>query len=268
MTVPLFHVDAFADRPFAGNPAAVCLLPDWKEDRWLQAVAGEMNLSETAFLVERPGHFDLRWFTPRAEVDLCGHATLASAHVLWQQGQATGDEIRFSTRSGILTARNEARRDRTRLPARTGRTGPAAGRPPGCAGRLSLLRRQEPLRLRRGSGLRGHAAASGAGFPAAGDRPLPGRDRHEPVGRPPIRLRVTGVLPPAGRGRRPGVRLGPLLPGRLLAEAARQGRVRGVPGVGQGRRGEGAGRRGPGRCWAAGRSRWRRGELLVGGGRS
>src|SRR5450631_1936014 len=82
MTVPLFHVDAFTDRPFAGNPAAVCLLPDWKGDRWLQAVAGEMNLSETAFLVERPDHFDLRWFTPRVEVDLCGHATLASAHVL------------------------------------------------------------------------------------------------------------------------------------------------------------------------------------------
>src|SRR5947209_7494019 len=107
MTVPLFHVDAFTDRPFAGNPAAVCLLPSWKEDRWLQAVAGEMNLSETAFLVRQPGHFDLRWFTPKAEVDLCGHATLASAHVLWQQGKTTGNEIRFSTRSGILTARNK-----------------------------------------------------------------------------------------------------------------------------------------------------------------
>ena len=104
MTVPLFHVDAFTDRPFAGNPAAVCLLPARREDRWLQAVAREMNLSETAFLVERPGHFDLRWFTPKVEVDLCGHATLASAHVLWQQAQATDDEIRFTTRSGILKA--------------------------------------------------------------------------------------------------------------------------------------------------------------------
>src|SRR5205814_3595434 len=83
MTVPLFHVDAFTDRPFAGNPAAVCLLPSWKEDRWLQAVAREMTLSETAFLVRQPDHFDLRWFTPKVEVDLCGHATLASAHVLW-----------------------------------------------------------------------------------------------------------------------------------------------------------------------------------------
>jgi PhzF family phenazine biosynthesis protein len=79
MTVPLFHVDAFTGGPFAGNPAAVCLLPAWKEDRWLQAVAREMNLSETAFLVKRSDGFDLRWFTPTVEVDLCGHATLASA---------------------------------------------------------------------------------------------------------------------------------------------------------------------------------------------
>jgi PhzF family phenazine biosynthesis protein len=104
MTIPLFHVDAFTDRPFAGNPAAVCLLPSWKTDSWLQAVAREMNLSETAFLVTQTDHFDLRWFTPKLEVDLCGHATLASAHLLWQQSQVAGDEIHFSTRSGILKA--------------------------------------------------------------------------------------------------------------------------------------------------------------------
>src|SRR5262245_54694813 len=104
MPIPLFHVDAFTDHPFAGNPAAVCLLPAWKEDRWLQSVAREMNLSETAFLVTQPDHFDLRWFTPAVEVDLCGHATLASAHILWQQGESISDEIRFSTRSGILKA--------------------------------------------------------------------------------------------------------------------------------------------------------------------
>src|SRR5260370_5346334 len=105
MALPLFHVDAFTDRPFAGNPAAVCLLPSWKDEPWLQAVASEMNLSETAFLVKQQGHFDLRWLTPKVEVDLCGHATLASAHVLWQQGLAQlGEEIRFSTRSGILKA--------------------------------------------------------------------------------------------------------------------------------------------------------------------
>jgi len=105
MTVPLFHVDAFADRPFSGNPAAVCLLPSWKEDRWLQAVGREMNLSETAFLVRGDDGYQLRWFTPTAEVDLCGHATLASAHVLWQQNLADSAEvIRFSTRSGLLQA--------------------------------------------------------------------------------------------------------------------------------------------------------------------
>ena len=105
MTIPLFHVDAFTERPFSGNPAAVCILPAWKEDGWLQAVAAEMNLSETAFLVQQPGHWDLRWFTPKVEVDLCGHATLASAHVLWHQGLAGATEqIRFSTKSGILKA--------------------------------------------------------------------------------------------------------------------------------------------------------------------
>src|SRR4029078_12283298 len=92
MTIPLFHVDAFTDRPFAGNPAAVCLLPSWKEERWLQAVAREMNLSETAFLVQQPDHFDLRWFTPKVEVDLCGHATLASAHVLSHEWKTTYKE--------------------------------------------------------------------------------------------------------------------------------------------------------------------------------
>jgi len=105
MTLPLFHVDAFTDRPLSGNPAAVSLLPSWKEDRWLQAVGRDMNLSETAFLVQNADGFDLRWFTPKAEVDLCGHATLASAHVLWQQGFVkSAEQIRFSTRSSILKA--------------------------------------------------------------------------------------------------------------------------------------------------------------------
>jgi PhzF family phenazine biosynthesis protein len=105
MNLPLFLVDAFTEHPFAGNPAAVCLLPSWRDNSWLGAVAGEMNLSETSFLVKNSDGFDLRWFTPKVEVDLCGHATLASAHVLWEQGAAkTDEEIRFSTRSGILKA--------------------------------------------------------------------------------------------------------------------------------------------------------------------
>jgi PhzF family phenazine biosynthesis protein len=104
MPLPLFHVDAFTDRPFTGNPAAVCLLADWPPIRWLQGVAQEMNLSETAFLVKRDDRFDLRWFTPRVEVDLCGHATLASAHVIRELGLNAGASVRFDTRSGILTA--------------------------------------------------------------------------------------------------------------------------------------------------------------------
>jgi len=106
MPIPFFLVDAFTDRLFGGNPAVVCLLSAWKDDRWLQDVAAEMNQSETAFLVVHNADiFKLRWFTPKVEVDLCGHATLASAHVLWQQGIARlDDEVCFSTRSGLLKA--------------------------------------------------------------------------------------------------------------------------------------------------------------------
>jgi len=112
MTQPIVQVDAFTARPFAGNPAAVCLLERPRDEEWLRNVAREMNLSETAFLLPagggRPGDFHLRWFTPATEVDLCGHATLAAAHVLWEEGRiAPGAEIRFQTRSGLLTARRE-----------------------------------------------------------------------------------------------------------------------------------------------------------------
>jgi PhzF family phenazine biosynthesis protein len=106
MSIPIFQVDAFTDKPFAGNPAAVCILPDPRDDAWHQAVAAEMNLSETAFLTKEADGFRLRWFTPKVEVALCGHATLASAHVLLQEGLARPDEtIRFHTQSGVLTAR-------------------------------------------------------------------------------------------------------------------------------------------------------------------
>jgi PhzF family phenazine biosynthesis protein len=98
-------VDAFTDQPFRGNPAAVCVLSSPAEERWMQDVAREMNLSETAFLHPVEDGFALRWFTPTTEVDLCGHATLASAHVLWQDGHlGPGDTARFHTRSGVLTA--------------------------------------------------------------------------------------------------------------------------------------------------------------------
>ena len=99
-------VDAFAEQPFTGNPAAVCVLNQPGDVRWMQLVAREMNLSETAFLFPEGDAFRLRWFTPTVEVDLCGHATLASAHVLWESGRLPPtEEARFQTRSGLLTAR-------------------------------------------------------------------------------------------------------------------------------------------------------------------
>ena len=105
MGIRAFKVDSFTAEPFAGNPAGVCLLEEARDERWMQAVAREMNLSETAFLVRDGGGFRLRWFTPAAEVALCGHATLASAHILWQEGiVAPGDTARFFTKSGELRA--------------------------------------------------------------------------------------------------------------------------------------------------------------------
>ncbi|MBV8274964.1 MAG: PhzF family phenazine biosynthesis protein [Verrucomicrobia bacterium] len=103
---PITVVDAFTSVPFAGNPAAVCVLEQEDSAEWMQSVAKEMNLSETAFLVsEGENVFRLRWFTPKVEVKLCGHATLASAHVLWEEGQATNSKpLHFETLSGRLTA--------------------------------------------------------------------------------------------------------------------------------------------------------------------
>ena len=105
MGLAIYQVDAFTDQPFAGNPAAVCLLPAPRDEQWMQSVAREMNLSETAFLHREKDGWLLRWFTPAVEVALCGHATLASAHVLWETGQVLPDETaRFHTKSGLLTA--------------------------------------------------------------------------------------------------------------------------------------------------------------------
>jgi PhzF family phenazine biosynthesis protein len=103
MKVPYYHVDAFASRPFAGNPAGVCVLDAWLPDAVLQQIAFENNLSETAFVVARAEYYDLRWFTPAVEVDLCGHATLAAAFVLFTYLGHPGDEVHFSSQSGRLT---------------------------------------------------------------------------------------------------------------------------------------------------------------------
>jgi PhzF family phenazine biosynthesis protein len=129
LTVNIVTVDAFTEKRFSGNPAAVCILPAAPDEDWMQKVAREMNLSETAFLVRRPSRikgektsgrergrsrsasFDLRWFTPTVEVDLCGHATIASSHVLWEEGHVAPDQkLRFHTRSGLLSAERREER--------------------------------------------------------------------------------------------------------------------------------------------------------------
>lgn len=100
----MYLVDAFTDKPYRGNPAAVCVLEAEQPNEWMQRVANEMHASETAFLLKQGEGYSLRWFTPVAEVDLCGHATLASAHLLWEERLFTGPQLKFYTKSGLLTA--------------------------------------------------------------------------------------------------------------------------------------------------------------------
>jgi PhzF family phenazine biosynthesis protein len=130
MRTPIWQVDAFTSEPFSGNPAAVCVLDEARPEPWMQQVAREMNLSETAFLVAEEGGFLLRWFTPACEVSLCGHATLASAHVLWAEGMV--EELRqlvFRTlHSGTLTAQQRQGRVELDFPARPPAEVPAPAR--------------------------------------------------------------------------------------------------------------------------------------------
>jgi predicted PhzF superfamily epimerase YddE/YHI9 len=134
-SLPVFAVDAFAEKPFTGNPAAVVLLDGPRDDAWRQAVAAEFNLSETAFVEPEGAGFRLRWFTPTVEVPLCGHATLAAAHALWEAGRVPAEgAISFGTKSGTLTARREAEwivLDFPALPVR------AAAPPPGLLAALT-----------------------------------------------------------------------------------------------------------------------------------
>ena len=122
MEIPIHHLDAFVtDGVFSGNPAAVCPLREWLPDRVMQQIATENNLSETAFFVGKGGVYDIRWMTPVAEIDLCGHATLATAHALWQTGRlAVGRDARFDTRSGVLTCRCEEGTIRMDFPEESG----------------------------------------------------------------------------------------------------------------------------------------------------
>ncbi len=122
MNLAIYQVDAFTDRPFGGNPAAVCIVNEELADSLMQDIAAEMNLSETAFVSPGNGDFSLRWFTPTTEVQLCGHATLAAAHVLWKEGHASADEVlEFNTRSGKLSARLNGDLVELDFPAESGR---------------------------------------------------------------------------------------------------------------------------------------------------
>jgi len=139
MGLKIVQVDAFASRPFSGNPAAVCVLSAPRDARWMQDVAREMNLAETAFLHPENEGYRLRWFTPAVEVALCGHATLASAHVLWEEGRLpAGQQARFHTQSGLLTADRRGDWIELDFPA----TPPApAPEPPGLAAALGVTPR-------------------------------------------------------------------------------------------------------------------------------
>lgn len=125
MSIPYYQVDAFTSSLFSGNPAGVCLLADWLPDTVLQSIAAEHNLAETAFVVPRGSYFDLRWFTPVLEMDLCGHATLAAAHVLFCHLGRHDSEVRFQTCSGMLTVVRQDKILTLDFPAR-----PAAVCPP------------------------------------------------------------------------------------------------------------------------------------------
>jgi PhzF family phenazine biosynthesis protein len=136
MSIPLFQVDAFTNTPFRGNPAAVCLLDGPRDDDWLQNVAREMNLSETAYLYPEADGYRLRWFTPSVEVALCGHATVASAHILWETGRLKANQqARFHSRSGLLTADRRGDWIELDFPAKPSEK---AAPPPGLASSLGI----------------------------------------------------------------------------------------------------------------------------------
>jgi PhzF family phenazine biosynthesis protein len=120
MKLPIFQIDAFTDHLFGGNPAAVVLLESWLPDKVLAAIAAENNLAETAFVIPGPDEIPLRWFTPTIEMDLCGHATLAAAHVLFRHFRPSADRLSFATRSGNLAVTTDADRLTLDFPARPG----------------------------------------------------------------------------------------------------------------------------------------------------
>ena len=194
------QVDAFTSEPFGGNPAAVCLLPAPADEAWMQQVAREMNLSETAFLVERSdGSFDLRWFTPAVEVDLCGHATLASAHVLWEGNHLAPDAPAFLSHTVRPTVRGSARRvDRDGLPRGAGPASIRSRRPGRRPRGRSDLCRAKPLRLPRGGRLGADSAAASRLTSGGSETLLPAEASSSPRGpRPTVSTSCRATSPRA-----------------------------------------------------------------------
>ncbi len=197
MAQRITQVDSFTDRRFSGNPAAVCVLSEPADPRWMQDVAAEMNLSETAFAQRLDGEsrFHLRWFTPNSEVDLCGHATLATAHVLWEEAHIAPDQVpHFETRSGPLLARRgptgieldfprEAVESELTSPAELALLEAAIPAP-------HPLRGLQSVRSAGRAGGRGDARRPSPRHPQARAAPLSGRDRDEPLRQRRVRLRL------------------------------------------------------------------------------
>ena len=208
MPTPLFRINAFSQDPFGGNPAAICFLDREAHPDWMQAVAAELDLAETAFLLRKGDDFGLRWFTPTVEVPLCGHATLASAHAIWEAGRSDPEAtLRFQTKSGLLEARRQGDSIWLDFPALP--PSPAAA-PPGLIEALGI----RPSYVGRGSEMFflvevESADAVRALRPAFAHPPFP-----DPPGRPRVSpgLLFCGKFPFRNSKRRPGVSRGD--PGR------------------------------------------------------
>ena len=218
MRLPIYQVDAFTDKLFGGNPAAICPLETWLPDATMQAVAAENNLAETAFFVREGGEYALRWLTPSVEVDLCGHATLASAHVVFNFLEPERESVRFRTlRAGTLVVSRGAGMLTMDFPAR-----PAAPceAPAGLLAVLGGAPREvlAPAISRRLRQRRGDCRAQ-AGFGRARPGGLLGRDRDR-AGRERCRFRFAFFCSGAGRSGRSGDRLGPHHPRALLGETS------------------------------------------------
>ena len=231
MKIPLYQIDAFAARPFSGNPAAVCPLEQWLDEATLQAIAAENNLSETAFLVAEDEGFHLRWFTPAVEVELCGHATLATGWVIFNRFDWPLEAIDFRTRSGVLTVSRDGERLAMDFPARPATHGDTVDAVAGALG-------ANPGEVRRADNGNALAVFDSAAevkslepdFARLGALDMFGVIATAP-GEDDDRFRLALFRAARGRAGRPGHGIGPLHPGALLVGAARQGKAVRAPGL-------------------------------------